>query len=162
VAADQRITRRSWRLVVLSLASLAVCGEAVAAYGFTVLHWGCESYAEANAPLSPEKVTRAFRERGIVLTLQPPQPGGEYTKNYRHSDRLTTLSVTVCTKPCILDPPPPRLLRRRFVRRIIEFRNVYMAVSGRDAGEARELLRKLTPIVSELTPSSHDGRCFPR
>jgi hypothetical protein len=147
--------------VLLPLALTVLIGGAVAAYGYSLTRWACPSYAEANRPLRPAQVTQAFANGGLVLRPVPPStapPGGRL---YRHAGRNATIVVYVCSKQCV---PALRAFPLRFgsesVGLEIVFRHVRIWATGERQARAL-LLNKITPIVSRLTPSTHEGRCFP-
>jgi hypothetical protein len=50
----------------------------------------------------------------------------------------------------------------RRVRRGITFLNVWVWLTASDRRAGRALLAKVRPVSAELTPSSLEGRCFPR
>jgi hypothetical protein len=151
----------SRRTVLLALALAALIGGAVAGYGYLSLRWGCTSYAEANRPLRPAEVTQAFADGGLVLRPVPPSIAPSGGRVYRHAERNATIVVYVCSKQCV---SAPRAFPLRFasgpVGLEIVFRHVRIWATGQPQARAR-LLNKVSPIVSQLTPSTHEGRCFP-
>jgi hypothetical protein len=97
-----------------------------------------------------------------VLRQMPtgvPRRGGSV---YRYREADATLVVYVCSKHCALASDAFLL---RFASgpfgRVIGFRGVTILVTGQPRARSR-VLTKVHPVVSELTPSGHEGRCFPR
>jgi hypothetical protein len=131
----------------------------VAAYGYTTLRWGCTSYAEANRPFTLDEVTRAFREGTIPLVALPARdvPGARV---FRHATGRATAWIVVCATNSCRHKPDPVVDSERF-RRGIGFHNVSIWLTASNVRASKALLAKIHPVVSDLTPESHEGRCFP-
>ena len=133
-------------------------GGAVVAYGFTTLRWGCPSHAEASRPRTVEEVARAFEKGAIPLRPAPTASA----RTFRHASGGATLWVVVCAANGCAPKPEEVVGKARRVRRGINFLNVWVWLTGPDAGAGRALLARVRPVVAGLTPSSSEGRCFPR
>jgi len=146
---------------LLALTLAALIAGAVVAYGYLFQRWNCPSYAAANRPLRPAEVTEAFADGGLVLRPVQPStapPGGRV---YRHVERKATIVVYVCSEQCAA---ASRAFPLRYAAGPVGLELVFRHVRIWATGELQErgrLLNKVSPIVSRLTPSSHEGRCFP-
>jgi hypothetical protein len=135
-----------------------LAGGAIAAYGFAALRWGCPSNAEASRPRTVDEVTRAFGERAMPLRRAPARG----SRIFFHATSGATLWVVVCAANGCAPKPEEVVGTDRRVRRGISFLNVWVWLTATDARAERRLLAKVRPVAAELTPSSSEGRCFPR
>jgi hypothetical protein len=153
--------KASRRIVLVALALAALIGGAVVAYGYRSLRWGCPSYAEADRPLRPSEVTEAFADGGLVLRPVPPSTAPRGGRVFLHTEGDATIVVYVCSRHCASASHAfPLRFASGPVGSGIVFRRVWIWATGERQARGR-LLHKVSPIVSELTPSSHEGRCFP-
>lgn len=145
----------------MSLGLALLLGGAVVACGFTTLRWGCSSDAEANRPRTVDEVTHAFREGRIPLDPAPTQRVVA-ARTFRHTTDGATLWVVVCAANGCAPKPEEVVGAGRRVNEGISFLNVWVWLTSSDTRAGRALLAKLRPVAAALTPSSREGRCFPR
>jgi len=149
------------RIVLVVLALVALIGGAVVAYGYRSLRWGCPSYAEVDRPLRPTEVTKAFADGGLVLHPVPPSTAPRGGRVFRHAEGNAAIVVYVCSTHCVSTSHAfPLRFASGPVGSGIVFRRVWIWATGERQARG-QLLNRVSPIVSELTPSSHQGRCFP-
>lgn len=154
------------RLAIVGL-SLAALGSAVAAYGYSVLDWGCASAAELERPLTTSEVVEAFGETGFHLrptTVPVKLPAGAHA--YRHETQDASIFIVIYsdahTSPDVSQTAfTSRARTPQQMRHAIRLLNVDIWLTDADRYSAQNLAKTVERVVETLdrVPRPSD-RCY--
>ena len=154
------------RLAIVGLV-LTALGGAVAAYGYSVLDWGCPSAAELARPLTTSEVMGAFNVAGF--NLQPARvpvrlPAG--ARAYRHETEGASIFVVIYSDADTSPDVSETVFRSgggapQRVRHGIRLLNIDIWLTDADRYSAQHLAKNLGPVVEDLDRAPRPGdRCY--